>query len=71
MRPWARAPVPEDIEAARAIWADYSARWQVINQIRTVASGVALLLAGMGTLRIAQAAAIPRDTRETAAGSRP
>lgn len=35
--------VPEDIEAARHIWAEYSGPWQVWNQIRTTASGIALL----------------------------
>ncbi|GAB5448868.1 anthrone oxygenase family protein [Gymnodinialimonas sp.] len=40
--------VPQDIDAARAIWAEYSPRWQVFNVARTVASGVALLLAGLG-----------------------
>lgn len=34
------------------IWLDYSASWQFWNQIRTVASGLALLLAGAGLLRI-------------------
>lgn len=38
-------PVPDDIDAARAIWAGYSPRWQVYNIARTLASGLALLLA--------------------------
>jgi len=42
--------VPEDIEAARAIWQGYSPRWQVFNILRTVVSGVALLLAGWGLM---------------------
>ncbi len=36
--------VPADVPAAAEIWADYSARWQVFNTIRTVAAGLALLL---------------------------
>ncbi len=41
-------PVPEDIEAARAVWQGYSPRWQEFNLIRTVASGVTLGLAAIG-----------------------
>lgn len=40
--------VPEDIEAARAIWAEYSPRWQLFNTIRTVFSGLSLLITGYG-----------------------
>ncbi len=40
--------IPEDIDAARSIWADYSPRWQLFNQIRTVASGATLMLAALG-----------------------
>lgn len=40
--------IPEDIDAARAIWDDYSPRWQVFNAVRTVFSGLALLLTGYG-----------------------
>ena len=39
---------PQDIEAARQIWQAYSPRWQMWNTLRTVASGAALLLAGIG-----------------------
>lgn len=48
----ADTPVPEDVAAARAIWEGYSPRWQLFNTIRTIASGGALMLAGIGTLRI-------------------
>lgn len=41
-------PVPEDIEAARAVWDGFSPRWQDYNLIRTVASGVTLALAVIG-----------------------
>ncbi|WP_299904859.1 anthrone oxygenase family protein [uncultured Paracoccus sp.] len=48
----AQVIIPEDRAEAAAIWAGYSPRWQLWNQIRTVASGVALLLAGWGTWRL-------------------
>ena len=44
--------VPTDIESARAIWTAYSSDWQVYNVIRTVFSGIALALAGIGLLRL-------------------
>lgn len=44
----AATPVPEDIEAARAVWQGYSPRWQEFNLIRTVASGITLGLAALG-----------------------
>ncbi|MGB7269612.1 MAG: anthrone oxygenase family protein [Albidovulum sp.] len=40
--------VPPDMAAAAAIWAAYSPEWQFFNQLRTVASGLALLLAAIG-----------------------
>ncbi len=40
--------VPSSVEEARVIWDDYSGRWQVFNQLRTVASGVSLAVAGLG-----------------------
>ena len=42
----AEARVPSDLDQARAIWTDYSSRWQLFNQLRTVASGACLALAG-------------------------
>ena len=44
--------VPDDIDAARGIWQDYSPRWQFWNQVRTMASGVALAFAGYGLARL-------------------
>ncbi|MEH6724700.1 MAG: anthrone oxygenase family protein [Hyphomicrobiales bacterium] len=44
--------VPQDIDAARTIWQNYSKPWQVWNQIRTVASGLAFLLPVIGTLKL-------------------
>lgn len=46
--------VPDDIEAARTIWAEYSGRWQFWNQLRTVASGLAFLIATSGLLMMAR-----------------
>ena len=40
--------IPNDRGAAQAIWDAYSPKWQFWNQARTVASGVALLLASIG-----------------------
>ncbi|MEM5473452.1 anthrone oxygenase family protein [Hoeflea sp. AS60] len=37
---------------APEIWQSYSERWQTWNQVRTVASGVAVLLTGYGLLKI-------------------
>lgn len=37
------------------IWAAYSARWQVWNQIRTAASGLSLLLGGAAIAALARA----------------
>lgn len=48
----AKVIVPATTEAAQEIWQDYSGRWQFWNQLRTVASGLAVLLTGAGLLRI-------------------
>ena len=40
--------VPESIDEAGRIWNDYSGRWQLYNVIRTVFSGVSLVLAAAG-----------------------
>jgi uncharacterized membrane protein len=47
-RTLALVDIPDSIEAAGRIWTDYSERWQVWNLVRTFASGVALLLVGVG-----------------------
>ena len=44
----AATPVPVDIEAAREVWESYSGRWQFWNQVRTIASGIALIFAAFG-----------------------
>jgi len=41
-----------DVSEAAAVWADYSPRWQVFNIVRTIASGVALLLVGVGLISL-------------------
>lgn len=46
----AAVDIPDDVESARAVWQTYSGPWQVWNQIRTVASGIAFLLAVSGLL---------------------
>ncbi|MFD1882814.1 DUF1772 domain-containing protein [Paracoccus pacificus] len=48
----AAIPVPADPAEAKRIWTEFSGRWQFWNQIRTVASGLALLLAGWATLQL-------------------
>ncbi|QDC07851.1 DUF1772 domain-containing protein [Oceanicola sp. D3] len=46
-----------EIDAGAAqIWAEYSAPWQFWNQLRTVFTGIALALAGLGLLMAAPAA---------------
>lgn len=44
----ARVIVPVDQSSAQTIWQDYSSSWQAWNLTRTIASGVALLCAGLG-----------------------
>ncbi|MEM6305141.1 MAG: anthrone oxygenase family protein [Pseudomonadota bacterium] len=44
--------VPQDKAAAQAIWDAYSPDWQVWNQVRTAACGLALLLVGFGITRL-------------------
>ncbi|MEO0922169.1 MAG: anthrone oxygenase family protein [Pseudomonadota bacterium] len=46
--------VPPDIAAASEIWLTYSPTWQIWNQIRTIASGIALILAVCGVLTLQQ-----------------
>lgn len=44
----AEVQIPDSRDAAAEIWAAYSPRWQMFNILRTVASGLALLLTGLG-----------------------
>lgn len=48
----AKITVPTDIEAAREIWLAYSPDWQFWNQLRTITSGIGLLLVGIGILQL-------------------
>ncbi|MEQ6249081.1 anthrone oxygenase family protein [Sulfitobacter sp. HNIBRBA3233] len=52
----AMQPVPATAEAAESIWQGYSTRWQLWNQIRTVASGVSFLLTTCGLLALPRTA---------------
>lgn len=40
--------IPDSIDEARVIWTDYSGTWQIYNVIRTVFSGISLVLAAAG-----------------------
>lgn len=64
----AAVAVPTDLVAAREIWAGYSGTWQAWNLARTVASGVALLLAVAG---VAGAAGAADRRRGSGSGSNP
>ena len=44
--------VPVELPQAAAIWADYSPRWQSFNLIRTLVSGAALAITGLGLWRL-------------------
>lgn len=50
----AEVVVPSNTEAARGIWQDYSSSWQFWNTLRTVVSGVSLLLTGLAIYLIQQ-----------------
>lgn len=50
----AATPTPTDIEAARVVWANYSQPWQFWNTVRTIASGVALMLATLGLMAVSR-----------------
>ena len=48
--------VPADPAEAARIWRGYSPDWQFWNQVRTLASGVTLCLAGFGMMRLGRPA---------------
>jgi uncharacterized membrane protein len=53
----AAARVPAALDEARKLWTDYSSVWQRWNVLRTIASGVALLLNGLGVYWLGDSAA--------------
>ncbi len=44
--------IPQDIATARSIWDTYSSEWQFWNQVRTAATGLAVLCVGLGLVRL-------------------
>ena len=46
--------VPASREEAGAIWAEYSPPWQIWNTTRAIFCGIALLMAGLGLMRMAR-----------------
>ncbi|MEW7008990.1 DUF1772 domain-containing protein [Lentilitoribacter sp. EG35] len=46
--------IPQAIDEAHTIWQAYSQKWQFWNQIRTIASGISLLLIGLAIMQIGQ-----------------
>jgi uncharacterized membrane protein len=44
--------VPASTDTARQIWRSYSDPWQFWNQVRAVASGLAVVMTGIGLIRI-------------------
>lgn len=49
----AQVKLPLEPAHAAELWSGYSGRWQVFNQLRTLASGIALLLATAGVYQLA------------------
>lgn len=60
-RALAQLAVPEDLTEAQAIWQAYSPEWQTYNILRTIASGLAVLCAGLGLLALG----LPQDNSRT------
>jgi uncharacterized membrane protein len=48
----AATTIPTSADAAQEVWDDYSQPWQTWNLVRTVFSGVSLVLAGIGLAAI-------------------
>ena len=51
----ARIAIPEDVDEARAIWSAYSGPWQTWNVVRTLASGLSLVLTALGLRALSRA----------------
>ncbi len=47
--------IPDDPQKAQDIWQAYSPRWQRFNILRTIASGMTLLLCALGLMALVQA----------------
>lgn len=65
----ARVAIPAGEAEARAIWQEYSSRWQVYNQARTVASGTTLGLVGVAMLMMHRQRDVVSRTRGSGAAS--
>lgn len=52
----AAVSVPEDAVEAARIWQDYSGPWQFWNVVRTIVSGITLLLTGIALVAVGSAA---------------
>lgn len=50
----AATATPPDVDAARRVWQQYSQTWQFWNIVRTIASGICLLLTGLGLFLLAR-----------------
>jgi uncharacterized membrane protein len=48
----AAAAIPQDTAAAARVWQDYSGPWQVWNRLRTIMSGLSLMLTGYAVLHL-------------------
>ncbi|MFV0373355.1 DUF1772 domain-containing protein [Microbacterium sp.] len=57
--PWnealAMVTVPASVDEAAAIWQEYSGKWQIANLVRTVVSGVCVVLTAIGLLQLGRA----------------
>ncbi|WMT85348.1 DUF1772 domain-containing protein [Pelagibacterium sp. 26DY04] len=52
-----RETIPQDIEVARTMWAQYSERWTFWNHVRSIASLASALACGLGIFLAGRAAA--------------
>lgn len=63
----ARVALPLPADEARAVWTQYSPRWQAWNIMRCLAAGAGVVLAGLG---LAAAARLPVSDHTSPAGGR-
>ena len=57
-----------EVESAAEVWADYSPRWQAWNVARTVASGAAVLMVGIGLMQLPGAPNLTAASRRARPG---